>query len=290
MRYIHPLALVLATSCAPTADECIPAAESYAIADEVREASGVAASRTHAGVLWTHNDSEGAAAIFAIDTSGRLLGRVALEGAQNRDWEDIAVARCPRGGPDGDCVYVADIGDNRAARDGVAVWVVPESDPHATSSVKPAFVRLYYPDGARDAEALVVLDDGSLLVITKGRDFPVAVYRSPPLTWAPDTAAALELEMTQQLTDGPVDLPIQVTGAALGTSGRLAVRTYSTLQFYRLDGHSLAPIGDVVRLDSLAEPQGEGVALDRAGRVYLASEAGPQGIAPRLTLLGCRAP
>jgi hypothetical protein len=43
-------------------------------------------------------------------------------------------------------------------------------------------------------------------------------------------------------------------------------------------------------LDSLAEPQGEGVAFGRRGRIYLSSEAGPQGIAPRLTRLRCRLP
>ena len=260
--------------------------------NEVREASGIALSRAHDAVLWTHNDSDGGAAIFAVDTAGQLIGRVEIEGAQNRDWEDIAVARCPRGGPDGDCVYIADIGDNRASREGVGVWVTAEPDPRNDRTARATFFRLHYPDAARDAEALAVAEDGGLLLTSKGREHPVTVYRTDPLAWPGGTSAPMRLRTVQQLSRAPVDLPGQVTGASLAPDGRtLALRSYAALQFYRIDGDSLRPLLDpVVALDSLAEPQGEGVTVGRRGRVYLVSEAGPQGIAPRLTRLRCRLP
>jgi len=42
----------------------------------VRESSGVAASRAHAGVLWTHNDSGDDAYVYATDLAGADRGFV----------------------------------------------------------------------------------------------------------------------------------------------------------------------------------------------------------------------
>lgn len=258
---------------------------------DVREASGVAASRVHDDVLWVHNDSDGGAVVFAVAPTGEMIGRAALNGAQNRDWEDIAVARCPAGGPDGDCIFIGDIGDNRAAREAIGLWIVPEPDPRADENIDAVFVRLRYPDGPRDAEAMAVLEDGSALIVSKGREHPVSVYRSEPLNWPSGSAPEPTMTLIARLSAEPVSLPEQVTGADVDGKGRIAVRSYATLQFYRLASDSMvALLPDPARLDSLSEPQGEGVAFGRRGLVYLISEAGPQAIAPRLTLLKCRLP
>lgn len=285
--------LLLVGACAAPGEVCELDGEPVQLPGVVREASGLALSRSHDGVLWTHNDSDGGSKLFAVDADGRLLGTIALTSAHNRDWEDIAVASCPRRGPDGDCIYVADIGDNRAARDDVGLWVLAEPEPR--DGTEPAvFIRFRYPDGPRDAEALVVRHDRSILVISKGRDHPVSVYRSAALSWPArgDDSTAIPLELVQRLSDAPVDLPLQVTGAALMPGDeRIAIRSYARLQLYDLLHDSLAPVlASPVALDPLTEPQGEGVAVGRRGRVFLSSEAGPQGIAPRLTRLRCRLP
>ena len=242
-------------------------------------------------MLWTHNDSERGAAIFAIDTAGRTLGRIELAGAHNRDWEDIAVGECPRGGPDGDCVYVADIGDNRATREGVGLWIAAEPEPDGNATVESTFLRLHYPDGARDAEAIAVLDDGSVLIVTKGREAPIGIYRSHPLEWPAAASEPVRLTLLQQLTSEAVDLPDQITGASAGHDATIAIRSYSKLRFFRFAADTLVPVlAAPVALDSLAEPQGEGVAIGLRGRVWLVSEAGPQDVAPRLTPLRCRLP
>lgn len=281
----------MVTSCAPPRDGCEPDGEPVTLHDDVREASGIAASRAHDDVLWVHNDSDGGALVFAVSADGELIGRAALVGAHNRDWEDIAVARCPRGGPEGDCIYVADIGDNRATRDAIGIWVAVEPDPRATMDVDAAFIRMRYPDGARDAEAIAILEDGSAVIVSKGREHPISVYRSSPLEWPAAPEREVTLSLVQRLSNEPSSLPDQVTGSALDADGRLAVRSYATLQFYRIREDGLSPLlTEPFRLDSLGEPQGEGVAVGRRGRVYLVSEAGPQGIAPRLTPLRCRLP
>lgn len=283
------VAIMLAFACAAPEGVCEVDDEPVQLPDVMREASGIALSRMHAGVLWTHNDSDRGENVFAIDADGSLLATVAVAAAQNRDWEDIAVARCPGGGPDGDCLYLADIGDNRAARAGVGLWVLAEPDP-ASGDVHAAavFIRLRYPDGARDAEAIAVTDDATLMLITKGRERPISLYRVGPLRWPRDSTVTIELGLVQQLTDEPVDLPEQVTGASLMPDGAsLAVRSYGALRFYRIGDSGLEAMGEPLALASLGEPQGEGVAAGRDGVIYLVSEAGPQGIAPRLTRLRC---
>src|SRR5262245_36302274 len=59
------------------------------------EASGAAASRQHRGIVWTHNDS-GEPVLFAVDASGKQVGRVRITGAEVVDWESVTAAPCPQ--------------------------------------------------------------------------------------------------------------------------------------------------------------------------------------------------
>src|SRR5688500_6746162 len=79
---------------------------------KLEEVSGLAASRTNPGFLWTLNDSGNPAIVYLIDESLKIKLSCKLSGVKNRDWEDIAVGP----GPDATkrYVYVADIGDNNA--------------------------------------------------------------------------------------------------------------------------------------------------------------------------------
>ena len=122
---------VLTIGCAPPgATECRIIQPPVQLPAGLEESSGVALSRLHAGVLWTHNDSGGDPEIFAIGEGGELLGRVTVTGAQLRDWEDLAVGDCEVGS----CLYIADTGDNQARRKSVGIYRIPEPDPSASES------------------------------------------------------------------------------------------------------------------------------------------------------------
>lgn len=57
----------------------------------VREASGLAASRRHRNVLYTINDSGHDPKIIVLDADdGDVKAIYDVEGARNKDWEDIA--------------------------------------------------------------------------------------------------------------------------------------------------------------------------------------------------------
>jgi hypothetical protein len=136
---------------------------------KLTESSGVAASRTRPGVFWTHNDSGGGAWLYAFDRAGNDLGRWKVPNARAGDWEDIAIGPGPKGGHS---IYIGDIGDNRSSRKFVTVYRVPEPNVlKGGEETAPAEAfRLQYPDGAHDAEALMVHPKtGDLYIVTKAR-------------------------------------------------------------------------------------------------------------------------
>jgi len=288
-RVLHPAAILLALAASGCAGEAAQTSESActisavnSLPDQLHEASGVASSRTHAGLVWTHNDSGGDPIVYGVDSSGAVAAELHLRNARNVDWEDIAVDDCPGGG--GNCIYVADIGDNRAERDDIGVYVTPEPASLGPSVAEARFVSLRYAAGPRDAEAMFLTDAHRLVVISKGRSHPVAVFMTQPVAAVENRT--LVLQEVQPLSDAPVELPRQVTGAARRNQ-LVLVRSYSGLQPYRLDGEGLRRDGRAVDLQPLGEPQGEGVAIMPDGSLVLSSEEGPQSVAARLTRLTC---
>jgi len=249
----------------------------------LRESSGVVASHSRPGVYWTHNDAGGAPEIYAVDAQGRLLQQVRLEGAKNEDWEDIARGPCP----EGECLYLADIGDNHARRDEVVLYRVPEPR-EGEAVVRAERFPVRYPDRPRDAEALFVLPDTSIYILSKGREAPVALFRYPGRLRAGE---AVELEHLRDLTPGPLPHADRVTAADASPSGRwVAVRTYSTLMIFHTEEllHSRgAPRALTIDLAPLGEPQGEAVALGDDGLVVLTSEGGSKHSPATLLRLRC---
>lgn len=284
------LALLLTGLSSPTSAQtpsCQPAGDAVRLPTVLRESSGAAWSLTYPSVLWSHNDSGHPASIYAVDTNGRLLATLPLAGARNRDWEDMATGPC---GEDR-CIYLADTGDNMLVRNGIVVFRVkeplelPTSSPTTVPLQAEAFpMRL--PSGPRDVEALFVLPDESLYLVSKGRGRAISIYRYPP----PLRQETVTLEHVQTLTDGPVPLPAQVTGADASPDGRSVVlRTYFSLSFFRPeDGRFVHLDEGSLRLTGVQEAQGEGVAFGPGGSVALTSEAGNFGGVATLNRLNCQ--
>jgi hypothetical protein len=116
----------------------------------VKESSGIAASRAHPGVLWTHNDSGDEAYVYGTDLAGADRGVVRIRGARAVDWEDMALGPCLT--QPGACLYIADTGDNEMARKSVVIYAVAEPDPPgrrsgAVRSAPATALRLKYTGG-----------------------------------------------------------------------------------------------------------------------------------------------
>lgn len=158
----------------------------------ITESSGLAASKTNPGTYWTLNDSGGGPFIYAFDTRGNTLGTFRVTGAHNNDWEDIAAGPGPQANRS--YLYIGDTGDNDRKRPEVVVYRIPEpqltaGDKNSTKSrpgsTEPAeAIRLAYPDGKHDAEALMVHPaTGNVYIMTKVAFGNSAVYEAAaPLT------------------------------------------------------------------------------------------------------------
>src|SRR6185312_12124692 len=95
--------LLLSSAVPAVADD-----EGFTIKDpRITESSGLAASRLHPGVYWTHNDSDDGPYLYAVDSAtGDTVARITLTGiGEPRDVEAISI------GPD-NRIFVGDIGDN----------------------------------------------------------------------------------------------------------------------------------------------------------------------------------
>lgn len=250
----------------------------------LNETSGLATSRTWPGLLWSHNDSGDDPILFATDTTGADRGRFTLMGAENRDWEDLALGPCPQG----TCLYVAETGDNPENNRSAAIYRIPEPDPAVAGLVRGVKRLVFrYPDRPRDVEAIFVAPDSSVHLVSKGVRSEIAHYRLPPSAWnAPGTVVAERLPMPT-LTAGIRRL---VTGAALGPDGTTVILlTYRDAWRLTLaaDG-ALVPSGPLEPCDlSGLLPQAEAVTwFGEDGTLLLSSEAG-RGRRAQLMVVRC---
>lgn len=249
----------------------------------LRESSGVAVSRAHPDVLWTHNDSGDGPYLYATDLRGRDRGFLLVPGADAVDWEDIALGPCPTRA--GSCVYLADTGDNLEMRASVTVYAVPEPAPPTgpgdtlRTTAAPAVLQLRYPDGAHDVEAIYVSPrDSALYLVSKGRTGGIAVYRIARAEWNVPAAAIVKAARLQILDIRPdAGAGRWISGAAIRADGRVvAIRTYGEIYLFSPGvGGRLTPARErPCKIGGLYEPGG-GEAIDFLddGALVLTSEA-----------------
>jgi hypothetical protein len=260
----------------------------YLQAEGLNESSGVAASKRHPGLLWTHNDSGDDAVLYLTNLEGEDLGRLILEGARARDWEDVTLGPCPTGGSD--CLYIADTGDNNHARSGARIYVVrePETVPlEDTSSAEGWHINIYYPDRPFNIEAIAASPKGDLWMISKGlADTAIFVFR---VRQSELTHETIDLEPLMRLDFDPAPILGQlVTGAAISPDGKtLVARTYTQIFFYEIEGDGLRRTGACWL--GYREPQGEAVDFLDDKLLVLTSESESGSLAP-ISVVSCVIP
>ena len=238
------------------------------------EVSGITASRTMPGIWWVHNDSGHKPQIYAIESSGTVVGVYDVAGALNRDWEDIA------GGPGNDgfpALYIADIGANQFFRKhlsgdhGVIYRVrepdhLPKGNGFGVTESTEAF-RFRYPDGQHDAEAIFVdPESGRVYIVTKADNPPCGVFRFP-LPLRRDKTVVLEAVDGSNIPK--IRQMSRVTGAATSADGtRVVIRTLSTaIELRRSPGSNFESLfsSEPVLIHLPPEREGEGIAYTPDG-------------------------
>jgi hypothetical protein len=236
-------------------------------AKSLNEASGIVASRKNPGVLWIHNDSGNSATVYALNTEGKLLQTCRIEGAHNRDWEDIAIGP----GPDKklDYLYIGDIGDNSARHSSIIIYRVPEpkvdpNGPPTEMEIGPAEkIEMVYPDGPKDAETLMVDPDNGDIYIVSKREIFCRVFRA--------AAADLAQKPVRLSQVGILPWTLAV-GGDISTDGRFVIvrsLTHASIWVRQKD----QPLWKVftqppLNIKLMPEPQGEAICFDAEGRGF----------------------
>lgn len=270
------LALVMLTAPTAEADTCEQWGEALPVIaiteSPAKESSGLAASRDRPGVLFTHDDRNGPASLFAFDTDGNHLGIHSVKGATNFDWEDLAAAPCPDGG---NCLYIGDIGDNGARRTDIRVYIVPEPAAGEDAQVIRT-LRGEYPDGPRDAESLLVHPcTGEILILTKDDSGPSVVYRFPEQDG--QRRQVLE-EVGPLLTPDDASEPPKLTGADFNLKGdRAIIRSRDEVWVYDVDPQDPLAHWDTSpeRIEGLSLNDSEGITFSPDGDLLATSEGAP---------------
>jgi hypothetical protein len=239
------------------------------------ESSGLAVSPVHPDLVWTVNDSGSQPLLFGVSTrTGRTRSVVRMAGIEARDVEALAAGRDAQGRS---LVWVGDIGDNRAVRDDVVLRLVREPGQVRSQSVPVTSLRVRYQHGPADAETLVWLPDGRLLIITKAL-LSARVYQVPPA--AVRQALAGHDVTTPVLAPqvGTISQTLATDGGAL-PDGRLVVRGYESAAVYAWasggsgqgSGGGFEPVAPV---ELPSQQQGEGIAVEPGGATVLLSSEG----------------
>lgn len=191
----------------------------------VKESSGLIASRATPGAYWTHNDSGDGPFIYAITAEGQPLGTWRVTNAEADDWEDISIGPGPVAGKS--YLYIGDIGDNDLVRKEIAIYRVLEPKPDAllseSTKKNPEMteaaekITLRYPGQKHDAEALLVHPQtGAVYIVTKEAIGNPTVYEAatPLSTTEPITLKSLGELKIRSLFGGII------TGGSISPDGQ----------------------------------------------------------------------
>lgn len=224
----------------------------FVFPEEIPESSGIVISTQNPGILWTHNDSGNDPIVYGVYPKYGIVAKINLLEVEGRDIEDIAIAPCSRETPNKQCLFIADIGDNIYARgtkdvDYPKVYIVEEPIVSNTNpamvyeyNVTPKVLRISYEGNIPyNAEAFAITRDLDFLVITKGDkdqdgyDKLAKLYRVPYSTWIDNYNTSDPLVMKYEDTLFEVNEKADQVTAATYLDGVLAVKTYSSIYFFK---------------------------------------------------------
>ena len=253
---------------------------------EIVEASGLVASRKNAPALWTHNDSGGQHKVYLISDSGKTQATYVLAGVTSRDWEDIAIGPGPEEGET--YVYVGEIGDNDAQYPVKKIYRFIEPTASERTVVDTIWqvdvLSVAYPDGARDAETLLVDPFTKDVYILSKRERFVGIYRAP----FPQRTDELDtLEKVGQVPREQVGILEQLVGGDISPDGKgVLLKSYIKVFYWHRDNEQVSIVELLQRepqsLPYRPEPQGEAIGFASDGSGYFTLSERQSGLEPHL--------
>lgn len=237
----------------------------------ILEGSGLAASTRHPGVVWLNEDSGRPPRLYAIDRNGATAAAFDVRGIQQVDWEAVAMTRDARNRW---MLAVGDIGDNVGIRQEIRVLLIREPTTLRSGRVAVQRVlRLRYPNGGTDAEALVADPlTKRLYVVTKGF-LGGEIYAVPQQAWPGGTDAAAESRTWPLEPVARVDLA-SVTDGTFLADGRLVLRSYSSMMLFENPAGASDVLQPLATMLLPSQTQGESVTVGTGGTSLLIGSEG----------------
>jgi hypothetical protein len=266
----------------PSYDVYLPPTKLADLADQsITESSGLVASRTSPGSYWTHNDAGNAPLIYSFDSKGRSRGVWRVTGATSYDWEDLAAGPGPK--PDTNYLYIGDMGDNDGTRSEIVIYRIPEpripngntvsTAEHPAATETAEAIRLRYPDGKHDCEALLVHPrTGRIYLVVKEKSSKPGIYAAD--------APAVSGDVITLARIGEVDMSghseAVINGGAISPDGQRAVLSDYTQGYEFVLSEASAPFDSIwkqpLRTVNLGKRKhGEAVCYRLDGKALLAT-------------------
>lgn len=211
------------------------------------ESSGLAPDPT-SQLYWTVNDSGAQGVAYGVTPEGEVKGSLRFR-VEPRDVEAVAMAA--------DRLYVGDIGDNDKERTEVTVFYFDNPKANGQTITYNSW-DFTYPDGAHDAETLLVDATGRLYIVTKGAKG--AVYQAPA---EPSATAENKLK---KLGAAPA---VVTDGTFLPGDKQIALLTYSSVEV--IDAKTYAKVASA---PIPKQKQAESLSLSLDGKSLLVGSEG----------------
>ncbi len=245
------------------------------------EISGLASSLTNPGMFWANNDSGDEPQIYLIDSTANLVAVVRLEGAKNRDWEEIAMGKGPNSNLN--YIYVGEIGDNQAQYPSKHIYRIPEFKIPVQDKVLDTTILVVdhleftLPDGERDSEGFFIDPISNTIFLFSKREAEINLYEIDNWLSGRKTSVAKFL----------LQLPFtQITAADISADGsELLIKNYENIYYWKRDISKPLPTvfeNPTTILPYTQEPQGEAIAFDIYGNGYFTASEFANGKIPHL--------
>jgi hypothetical protein len=231
-------------------------------AKNLKEISGLATSIANPKMLWAHNDKGNEPELYLLDEKLNIALTCKLQGATNRDWEDITVGPGPD--PSKFYIYVGDIGDNDAVHQYKHVYrfVEPKLAPGQNVIIISKFdiIKIQLSDAKKDMESIMIDPATKNLYLISKRENPTHIYEVK-YPYASSDAVTAEKLFSIPFTE--------IVAADINPlTGDILLKNYDHVYFWKNSGKkNLLTLLKQTPLEVpyIPEPQGESITWARDG-------------------------
>ncbi|ESO83129.1 hypothetical protein LOTGIDRAFT_169532 [Lottia gigantea] len=230
---------------------------------EIDEASGLAASQIHPGILYMENDKGDTNRIFAVDTTNcHMAAMLTIAGVDNYDWEDLAVGPCGSNS----CIYIAETGDH--AEDGAKNIIYRVREPAIMKNQTLQLdSQLHFKWGEPDCETVMITPNEDVYTVSKVVGGHGRLAKFSHTAWGSGKTVAAEASVVLNQSSSHHD-PV---GGDISLDGKEMLIKYKQHVYYWHvpDGDYIKAVTSVpIELPIIKEKRGESVCWDARGIDY----------------------